>query len=131
MSIQEAFMKLVERPISCGKWYVVLWKEMQFYGGPEEGGWWGWDSVPESYVVVNTREEAIALAKRIVGLAAELSREAIMEHGRVCIAQLEHCEARGIEDSNSVFGEVGGPDRYKVRISNKLPRARYGDRQWS
>jgi hypothetical protein len=54
-----------------------------------------------------------------------------MEHGRACIAQLEHCEARGIEDSNSVFGEVDGPDRYKVRVSNKLPRAKYADRRWS
>lgn len=131
MSIHEAFMKLVEQPIQCNRFYVVLWRRSQFYGGPEEGGWWGMDHIPEAYTRVDSREEAEALATRIEEMAKQLSRQAIMEHGRGCIAQLEWCEARGIEDSNSVFGEVGSPDEYYVQIGEELPRARIADRQWS
>jgi hypothetical protein len=131
MSIHEAFMELVKEPIRCNRFYVVLWRKSQFYGGPQEGGWWGNDYIPEAYTRVDTREEAEALADRIEAMAKELSREAIMEHGRGCVAQLEWCEARGIEDSNSVFGEVGGPDEYYVEISENLPQAQFGDRQWS
>lgn len=31
------------------EWYVVLMERVPFYGGPEEGGWWGSDSVVVKY----------------------------------------------------------------------------------
>jgi hypothetical protein len=105
-AIFEAFHRIVANPTTPIAAYVVLWRNEPFYGGPQEGGWWGSDSIVEAFERVSTREEADALCERIEELADRLTAQAARDHGRGCQAQLDWCEARGIDDSNSVFGGV-------------------------
>ena len=129
--IREAFLKLVSEPVRTESVYIVLWRVTPFYGGPEEGGWWGSDAHPEAFKPCSSREEAEALRERIKALADELTREAALEHGRGCLSQLAWCEERGIDDSTSVFGEDSGPDTFYVSVQEGFPVAHYGNRYYS
>jgi hypothetical protein len=130
-AIFEAFHRIVSTPITPVSAYVVLWRSEPFYGGPQEGGWWGSDTLVEAFERVNTREEAEALCERIETLADELTADAARAHGRGCRAQLDWCEARRIDDSNSVFGEDHGPTTYFVTVEDHPPRDQHGEREWS
>ena len=130
-AIFEAFHRIVANPTTPIAAYVVLWRNEPFYGGPQEGGWWGSDSIVEAFERVSTREEADALCERIKELADRLTATAARDHGRGCQAQLDWCEARGIDDSNSVFGEDDGATTYFVTVEDHPPRDRYGEREWS
>ena len=130
-AIFEAFHRIVAEPIAPVAVYVVLWRNEPFYGGPEEGGWWGNDRMVEAYTVVQSREDAEALCERIEALADELTAEAARDHGRGCQAQLDWCEARGIDDSNRVFGEDHGAATYFVTVEDHPPRDQHGERAWS
>ena len=130
-AIFEAFHRIVSNPTTPIAAYVVLWKSVPFYGGPQEGGWWGSDRIVEAFERVNTREEAEALCERIETLADELTADAARAHGRGCLAHLDWCEARRIDDSNSVFGEDHGPTTYFVTVEDHPPRDQHGDREWS
>jgi hypothetical protein len=121
----------VESPVPCSKFYVVLWVNCPYYGGPEEGGWWGNDRIPQAYTECATEAQAEALRDRIEVLAQSLSSEASRDHGRTCLNQLAYCEARGIDDSNSVYGETDGEDSYDVSVQENRPEATYGDRHYS
>lgn len=129
--IQEAFLKVVSEPIRTQSVYIVLWRRVPFYGGPEEGGWWGSDEIPEAFKPCASREEAEALAERVRVMAKELTEDAARAHGEGCLSQLAWCEARGIDDSTSVFGEDSGPESYYVTVQDELPVAHYGDRYYS
>ena len=128
--IETAFNELVSEPIPCSVFYVVLWRKIPFYGGPEEGGWWGSDDIPEKYTVTATEAEATVLFQRIHDLAEKLSEEARHDHGRACQAQLEWCEERGIDDSNSIFGEDDGPESFYVTVEESLPKPCFGTRHY-
>jgi len=129
--IIEAFNAIVESPIPCRRNFVVLWEHRPFYGGPEEGGWWGGDDIPVSYTATHTSVEATELRHRIMELARNLTKESQQEHEATCSSQLQWCEDRNIYDSNSIFGEVDGPIRYYVTVTDELPNARFGDRHYS
>jgi len=131
MSIRDAFAQLAESPVLAGRFYVVLWRDIPFYGGPEEGGWWGTDSVPEAFQECPSLEAATALAERMWDLADKLTEEASNEHGRGCLSRLAWCEERGIDDSNSVFGEDDGPERWRITVQEGIPVATEGDRHYS
>ena len=130
-NILAAFNQIVESPVPCSKFYVVLWVNCPYYGGPEEGGWWGNDRIPQAFTECASECQANALRDRIEVLAKSLSSEASRDHGRTCLSQLAYCEARGIDDSNSVYGETDGEDSYDVTVQAEPPSARYGDRHYS
>ena len=127
--IHDAFFQLVENPEACGTYWVSLIKTETFYGGPEEGGWWGEDHIPIATKEVATKREAKLLRQRIAKLAAELSREEQQDHSARCQRQLEWAEARGM-DADDVFGEVDGPTLWSVRISRRPPREIRGSRSY-
>lgn len=132
MSISEGFFAVCENAIPAESKYVSLYLSVPFYGGPEEGGWWGSDEVLIAYQKAETEEAAEAMEKAIQEYAKALSADASRKHGEHCLRQLEWCERRGIDDSNSVFGEDDGPSRYWVAIEDHPGEsASRGDRHWS
>jgi hypothetical protein len=130
-NISQAFDFLVPDATPCQRYFVVLWRRIPFYGGPQEGGWWGADTIPVKYTEAATEEAAEQLRANILAHAEELSREASRDHGRACLTQLAWCEERGIDDSNSVFGEDDGAEEHFVTVQTELPEAQYGERHYS
>ena len=120
MSIERAFHAICQEAINHRPrgYHVSLYEDVPYYGGPEEGGWWGHDTVLLASQEFDTEEAAQAALERVKKFAAELEQDARSQYGERCRAELDWCEARGIDDSNSVFGEVDGPSKYVVRIEN-------------
>jgi hypothetical protein len=92
--------------------YVSLYAIVPYYGGPEEGGWWGSDTVLVASQSYPSEEGADAALERVNALVEKLDKEETHSHGGYCAAQLEWCENHGVDDSNSVFGEDDGPTRF-------------------
>lgn len=119
--ISEAFEEALEGAIKpVEQWFCTLYYRESWYGGAEEGGWWGSTTTAEYYVAFNLRDEAEAALDAVKNLAIEKTKEAKRMHGEVCLQQLDYCERRGIDDPNSIFGEVQGEDSYYVMVENKL-----------
>ena len=130
-NIFNAFMSIIPDATLAKQHYIVLWKRVPFYGGPEEDGWWGNDEIPVAYHRVSTLEMAEELRKQIEAEAAAKTEEAKREHGDRCLNQLAWCEERGVDDSNSVYGEDDGAESYYVTVQEEAPEASYGDRHYS
>lgn len=127
---RQAFFEVCAEAQPATGHFVSLYRIEQFYGGPEEGGWWGHDYILVAYQRTNTQEHADYLSEQITKLADELSSQARSEFNRGCAAELEWLEARGLDES--VLPEVGGPDRYAVFIEDVAGEmASTGDRSYS
>jgi hypothetical protein len=112
--IRQAYNKICAEAKSAGKWFVSLYAIESYYGGPEEGGWWGNDCVLVEYQEVRTEEEADLLAEKITQLAAQMTEDAKRQHGERCLRESEWCAARGLDDD--FLPEVDGHDEYRVVI---------------
>jgi len=131
MSIQEAFFEVCKDADPAKSIYVSLYAKQPFYGGPEEGGWWGNDHKLIAYQQFPTQDAADAAEAKINELAKQYTDDARRGHGEQCRAELDWCEAKGIDDSNSVFGEVDGPAEYYVRQEETPGEAESeGTRHW-
>lgn len=64
--------------------YVSLYAKTPFYGGPEEGGWWGHDVVLVSHQSVSSAEEAEAVKARLKYIARHpIYKVATLCHGSI------------------------------------------------
>ena len=125
-----AFFAACEEAVTASAKYVSLYRIESFYGGPEEGGWWGSDYVLVAYQKVSTEAEANALGNKVSDLAEQLSKEAKDAFNRQCANEMEWLDARGLDAD--FLPEVDGEDRYAVFIEDRPGEmAREGDRQYS
>ncbi len=108
--------------------YVALMESVPYYGGPEEGGWWGRDTNVVAYRWFATAEAAKTAAALIEKQAVELSTLARDEHGRYCQSQLEWLDARGLD--SDFLPEVDGPSEYYVTVTNSYPEDSRGSRRY-
>jgi hypothetical protein len=108
--------------------YVVLMESVSYYGGPEEGGWWGKDEIVESYQIYATEEEAETAAEAVKVLAADLTAQAKTEYGRTCLRESRWLEARGLDDS--FLPEPDGPSTFRVVVRPEIPQNIYGTRHY-
>jgi len=130
MSIKEAFFETCKNATPARKHYVSLYATVPFYGGPEEGGWWGRDQVLVAYQECDTDEQSKALVEAVEALADKLSKEAKDSFNRQCARECEWLEARGLDDS--FLPEVDGEHRYWVAVENRVGEyASEGDRYYS
>lgn len=126
--LRQAFEHLCEAAKPAQHWYVSLIEDVQFYGGPEEGGWWGTDSVLIAYQHCETEERANALQEEIEKFAQELTAEARKAHGEHCLRQLNWLEERGLDAD--FLPEDDGPSKYRVTVTEHIPKSRYGRRHY-
>ena len=132
MSISDAFAQTCKNAKIAKSVCVSLYRRDSVYGGPEEGGWWRNHRSLVSYQYYPTEEEAEQVRGKIEELAKELSREETQKHGLECGRQLDWCEARGIDDANSVFGEVDGAAEFFVAVENQPGEQEHRDTEgWS
>lgn len=112
MSVPEAFFKLCADAVPAEAAFVSLYRTDRWYGGPEEGGWWGSDDVLVAHHRVSSLVEAEAVQAAVRKLASELSKDAKDAFHRQCAEQVRWCEARGLDDS--VLREVDGESSFWV-----------------
>ena len=114
--LAEAFFTVCNEAKPAQGHYVSLYVDVPFYGGPEEGGWWGHDCSLVAYQWCSTEEEVEAKREAVEKLAKEKSEQAKREFGEHCLRQTEWLEARGLDDS--FLPEVDGEERYYVVIED-------------
>lgn len=83
--LREAFHQVCKDAKPAEGWYVSLIEVIPYYGGPEEGGWWGSDREVIAYQHFATEEAAQAAKEAVKKLAEELSQQARREFGRQCL----------------------------------------------
>lgn len=116
-NIEEAFLQCIKDHKKPQGAILSLYQVCPFYGGPEEGGWWGEDVVLVAYKTFPTREQAAAAKAEVEQLAERLNREERTNYGDLCLRQLEHAESLGC-DANDLYGEVDGPSQFFVVIES-------------
>ena len=129
MSVELAFEQVLAdaaKPTGC--YYVVLWQYGSYYGGPEEGGWWGTDTIPLKYATFSTEEAAENAKAKILVLATEMSQDARRRHGEYCLQQSAWLEERGLDDD--FLRQPDGADEYHVSVHETLPEASHGSRHY-
>lgn len=127
--IESAFHAVCKEAREAAGWYVCLMEEVPFYGGPEEGGWWGEDTFLVAYQHFPSEEQALAAEMAVEGLAAILSNDSRREYGEHCLREMAWCEERGLEAD--FLPEPDGESRYYVTVVSTLPMNHYGNRQYS
>lgn len=115
--LKSAFFAACEDAVPASSHYVSLYVEIPFYGGPEEGGWWGRDVELVAHKEVKTDAEAEAIRAQVEKLARELSEQARDTFNRACAEQCEWLEARGLDAD--YLPEVDGEERYIVRVEQR------------
>lgn len=112
--INEAFFQVCADAVPAAASYVSLYKTTPYYGGPEEGGWWGEDNVLVAHHRCSSEVEAEAVKEKVEALAKQLSDEAKSNYGRACLAQCEWLEKRGLD--SDFLPEVDGEERFWVAV---------------
>lgn len=129
MSIEDAYRKIIADSKSAGRWYVSLYCSKPFYGGPEEGGWWGHDTELVESKMVASEELAIQLKAEVEKEAASLTIESKRRDGEQCLRETEWLEARGLDDD--YLPQPNGPSSYYVLIETVPGEAEHrGNRQY-
>jgi hypothetical protein len=119
MSIKEAFFEVCNEAKPAERSYVSLYVTLPFYGGPEEGGWWGHDTELVAYFEATNAVEAEAVSDRVTDLAEELSKEAKVSHDRASAASVEWVEHDPMADVSDYFPEVDGEETYWVAVESQ------------
>ncbi len=128
--ISEAFFSVCKNARPAKSSYVSLYITSPYYGGPEEGGWWGEDETLVAYQKCDNQEEAEEMYRKVQKLAKELTVDAKRGFGHHCVAQCEWLESRGLE--SDALPEVDGEASYFV-VMEDTPgeNATEGERHYS
>lgn len=128
--MKQAFYAICREAKPAKAAYVSLYVRMPFYGGPEEGGWWGHDVELVAYERFDSEEAAVAALEAVEAYADRLSKEAKDAFNRQCAAECEWLEARGLDAD--FLPEVDGEAEYFVRVEASPGESAYqGDRYYS
>lgn len=115
--IAEAFSRVCDQAEESTDRYVSLYCVVPYYGGPEEGGWWGQDVTLMATQSFPTVSQAEAAKERVEALAKELQASAKAANGDLCRSQLESCGWDG-EEAQYRYGEVDGAEDYFVCVED-------------
>ena len=128
--MKQAFFEVCREAKPAKAVYVSLYVSIPYYGGPEEGGWWGRDDELVAYERFESEEAADAAAERVRVLADKLSKEAKDNFNRGCAAECEWLEQRGLDAD--FLPEVNGEESYSVYVEDRPGRfASEGSRGYS
>lgn len=127
--VQSAFEAVLPDAEQTDIWFVCLVEEVPYYGGPEEGGWWGSDSHCIAFKEYPNKAQADAAAEKIRELAKALAEEARNQHSRYCEVTMDWLEERGLDAS--FLPEPDGESEYHVLVCQEVPLPRRGTRQYS
>jgi hypothetical protein len=126
--ISHAFELAIPDAVTRQSWYVTLMESAPFYGGPEEGGWWGQDTRIIAFKEFPSEETAKAAYEAVLKTAEEMTLLSRRRYGQECQESMDWLEARGLEAD--FLPEPDGESTYFVYIGKELPREHTGDRQY-
>lgn len=115
--ITEAFFRTCKEASLPKAAYVSLYVSEQFYGGAEEGGWWGNDVKLVASQLFVDMDEAEAAIEDVEKYATMLTEEATVGFNRQCRAECDWLDARGLDAD--YLPEVSGSDRYFVVVEER------------
>jgi hypothetical protein len=115
--LNEAFFQVCNDAVPAKSSYVSLYVNVPYYGGPEEGGWWGSDTALVAHYKCDSQPHAEAVKARVEELAQQLSDDARRSFGQACKAQCEWLDARGLDAD--YLPEVDGEETYWVAVEDR------------
>jgi hypothetical protein len=128
-SIQAAFFTVCADAEPAKAHYVSLYRVEPFYGGPEEGGWWGRDYVHVASQKCASAEHASSVRANVEQLAKQLSEDARNSYLAGCAAECAWLESRGLDAD--YLPEVDGESSYEVYVEDvRGEMASTGSRHW-
>ena len=110
---------------------VTLYVSIPYYGGPEEGGWYGRDVQLVAWNEYPSQMAALRAAQQMAEKAKAMSEDATRTHGEQCSREMDWCDARGLD--YDYLPEPDGPESYftKVEPVNEVGReVSKGSRQY-
>ena len=118
MSTSEAFFSVCDDAQPAESHYLSLYVSVPYYGGPEEGGWWGTDTALVAYKHFDTSEAMEAARGKVETLSAELNEQARRDFGEQCLREMAWLDARGLDAD--YLPEVDGESSYSV-VTEDVP----------
>jgi len=126
--LQDAFNQVCTEAKQAEGYYVALMERTQFYGGPEEGGWYGHDIIVHAYQHFTTEEAANAAKEQVEKLSQQLTLDEKRSHGEHCLRQMDWLDDRGLDAD--FLPEDDGPSDFYVTVTSELPTNSYGGRHY-
>ena len=125
--LSAAYDKVCREAESAEDRWVSLYESHRYYGGPEEGGWYGTDRRLVKTQRFSSQDAADRAYKRIDALAKELTAEAKQAWAKRCSDELDWCEARGL-DADYLPEPDGGTEYFVIIESVAGSRESRGSR---
>lgn len=126
--LAEAFDEVCADAKVPDEWCLALMERAPFYGGPQEGGWYGEDQLVVKYKWFKTKEEAEAAKEQVEKLAKKLTDEARTSYGKQCLRETAWLDARMLDDD--FLPQPDGHSEYWVRLEQDHPKDIRGNRNW-
>ena len=117
MSLRDAFFTACKDATPAASWFVSLYVNNPYYGGPEEGGWWGSDTSLVATQEFSTEADANLAQLHVEKLAEQSTNDAKRSYGEQCLAECEWLDARGLDAD--FLPEVDGHADYWVTIEER------------
>ena len=111
----QAWNEIIEDSEVAQECYLSLYENVPYYGGPEEGGWWGYLQILQKYCKCASRQQAEMLREKLHTHCEELTQEAKKADGEDCLRHMERADQRG-EDVND--DGYDGPSTYYMIIES-------------
>jgi hypothetical protein len=108
--IKQAFFQVCSEAKPATGSYVSLYASVPFYGGPEEGGWWGQDIALIAHQGFGNDEKAAAALDAVTKMAAQLTADSKRAFGDRCLAEMKWLDERGLDAD--YLPEVDGETTY-------------------
>ena len=125
----EAFKQICKDAVLNVGFYVSLMAEHPYYGGPEEGGWYGSDTEVIAFQEFPSEELADKACEAVQGLAKQMSADARRAYGGHCLRQTEWLDGRGLDDE--FLRPDDGESRFFVTVTAGVPVGHRGERCYS
>ena len=127
--IQAAYRKVCRNAETSDERFVSLYEESQYYGGPEEGGWYGTDMRLVETQRFASEATAYAVYTKIEAIAAAMTADSRAAWAQRCSDEVDWCDARGLDAD--YLPEPDGPSEYRVVIESVSgSRERRGSRHY-
>lgn len=118
--IKAAFDQVCTKAQKADSHYVSLYVDLPYYGGPEEGGWWGSDTQLVAYQKCIDESEAKRLEGQVKELSEKLNQQARERFNAQCAREIEWLEQYDpMADEGDYFSEPDGEQRYWVAVETK------------
>jgi hypothetical protein len=116
--MQAAFNKVCDKAMEKGdkRFFVSLYESIPFYGGPEEGGWWGSDCKLIASKEYQCEEDAQVAIDAVREMAQKLTEQSKRADDQACLDSMEWLEARGLDAD--YLPEPDGGSSFWVTIEN-------------